>query len=190
MHPLQTWILVIQLCVSVPSFAADAEPADNQSLRVLFEEDQEDRRGFPNTKRSYVEINERDADRRERVVAMLKETQIRTAEDYFRAAVIFHHGQTFEHYRMAASLAWIAYELEPNNPKYQWQTASCWDRMMLKRGRPQWYGAQSQRAEDGRWNLLPLEESLVSDEERAKYNLKPLSELKAKPGQPTIQPIR
>jgi hypothetical protein len=47
---------------------------DNPRLAVLFQEDQDDRHGFPNTKRTYEEINkinERDEARRQEIVAML-----------------------------------------------------------------------------------------------------------------------
>jgi hypothetical protein len=182
--------LTALLFLPVLSLAAEpGTPAGNTRLGVLFEEDQADRRGFPNTRLSYKEINVRDEARRKEVLEMLKRTEIRTARDYFYAAVIFHHGQTFEHYRMATSLAWIAHELEPENSTYAWQTASCWDRMMLKRDKPQWYGVQAHRDEQNRLVLSPLDETVVDDAERARYNVKPLEQLRAKPGRSPIKPL-
>lgn len=169
--------------------AENAARANNARIEQLFAEDQDDRRGFPNTKLSYKEINARDEARRNELLEMLKRTEVRTAQDYFYAAVIFHHGQTFEHYRMAASLAWIAYELEPENSTYAWQTASSWDRMLLKKDRPQWYGVQAHRDEQNRVVLSKIDETVVDDGERAKYNVKPLAELKAKPGRSPLKPL-
>ncbi|MGC3981420.1 MAG: hypothetical protein QM808_09190 [Steroidobacteraceae bacterium] len=169
-----------------------AEPAsftNNARLSQLFEEDQDDRRGFPNTKLSYKEINVRDEARRNEVLAMLKRVELRTAQDYLYAAVIFNHGQTFEHYRMSTSLAWIAHELEPENTTYAWQTAASWDRMMLRKNRPQWYGVQTRRDEKSNLVLQDLDESAVSDAERAMYNVKPLEELKKSPGSSPITPL-
>jgi hypothetical protein len=183
-------LLFACLCHSVAIPAAEREqPANNVRIEQLFAEDQDDRRGFPNTKLSYKEINVRDEARREEILGMLKKTEIRTAQDYFYAAVIFHHGQTFEHYRMASSLAWMAHELEPEDSTYAWQTASSWDRMMLKKGRPQWYGVQAHRDDQNRAVLSSIDETAVSDDERARYNVKPLTELKAKPGRSPIKPL-
>jgi hypothetical protein len=183
-------LLFVFLCHPILLHAADkATPSNNVRLGQLFEEDQGDRRGFPNTKLSYKDINVRDEARRNEIMEMLKRTDIRTAQDYFYAAVIFHHGQTFEHYRMAASLAWIAHELEPENSTYAWQTASSWDRMLLKKGKPQWYGVQAHRDEQNRVVLSNIDEVVVDDDERAKYNVKPLAELKANPGRSPIKPL-
>ena len=63
------WLLS---CATI-AYSAEPEPVrDNWRLAELFEEDQDDRRGFPNTKRSYVEINKRDEERRSEVVAMMR----------------------------------------------------------------------------------------------------------------------
>jgi len=67
---------------------------DNSRLGVLFQEDQDDRHGFPNTKRTYEEINERDEARRKEILALLARGKVRTAQEYFYSAVIFHHDQT------------------------------------------------------------------------------------------------
>ena len=184
-------LVLLLICIySVAVSAAEtAHVADNARIAQLFTEDQDDRRGFPNTKLTYKEINVRDEARRHEILGMLKRTEVRTAQDYFYAAVIFHHGQTFEHYRMASSLAWIAHEFEPENSTYAWQTASSWDRMMLKKDRPQWYGVQAHRADQERLVLSNIDETAVSDEERATYNVKPLAELKAKPGRSPIEPL-
>ena len=183
-------VLLILFLYAIAGFAAEPrQSANNARIEQLFAEDQDDRRGFPNTKLTYKEINVRDEARRNEILGMLKRIEVRTAQDYFYAAVIFHHGQTFEHYRMSASLAWIAHELEPENSTYAWQTASSWDRMMLKKDRPQWYGVQAHRDDDKRLVLSNIDETAVSDDERARYNVKPLAELRAKPGRSPIKPL-
>jgi hypothetical protein len=184
-----TLLLLACLGSIAVSAAERVQVDDNARVAQLFAEDQEDRRGFPNTKLTYKEINVRDEARRDEILGMLRRTEIRTAQDYFYAAVIFHHGQTFEHYRMSASLAWIAHELEPGNSTYAWQTASSWDRMMLKKDRPQWYGVQAHQDDQKRLVLSNIDETVVSDEERGMYNVKPLSELKAKPGRSPMKPL-
>jgi hypothetical protein len=182
-------LLFVCLWQSTAVAAVEGEQPNNARIAQLFAEDQDDRRGFPNTKLTYKEINLRDEDRRSEVLELLKRAEIRTAQDYFYAAVIFHHGQTFEHYRMAASLSWIAHELEPGNAAYAWQTASSWDRMMLKKNRPQWYGVQAHRDDQNRVVLSQIDETAVNDDERAHFNVRPLQELKAKPGRSPIKPL-
>jgi hypothetical protein len=183
-------LLLLFLYPAMLIHASDHEVyANNARIEQLFAEDQDDRRGYPNTKLPYKEINVRDEARRNEILSMLKQTEIRTAQDYFYAAVIFHHGQKFEHYRMAESLAWIAYELEPDNSTYAWQTASSWDRMLLKKDRPQWYGVQTYRNDTNEVVLSNIDETAVDDGERAKYNVKPLAELKNKPGTSAIKPL-
>jgi hypothetical protein len=167
--------------------AADA-PAkryfpDSPRLVVLYQEDQDDRHGFPNTKRSYKEINERDEARRQEILTLLAQGKVRTAQDYFYSAVIFHHGQTNDHYRTASSLAWIAATLDPK-PDYLYLSASTWDRMMVKREQPQWYGDQEERDKDGkRIGHFPINDTAVTDDERARFQIKPRARLMAEPDQ-------
>jgi hypothetical protein len=161
---------------------------DNARLLVLYQEDQEDRHGFPNTKRSYTEINQRDEARRQEILALLAQGNVRTAQDYFYSAVIFQHGQTNEHYRTASSLAWIAATLDPK-PDYLYLTASTWDRMMLKRDQSQWYGVQHKHDETGKTvGVYPINETAVNDEEREHFQVKTLARLLAEPEQPARWP--
>jgi hypothetical protein len=185
-------ICCLLLTLAFAAHAADAPPKryfpDNPRLVVLFQEDQEDRHGFPNTKRTYDEINERDEARRQEIQALLARGKIRTAQDYFYSAIIFHHGQTNEHYRMASSLAWIAATLDPK-PKYLYETASTWDRMMLKRDQPQWYGVREKRDEHFKQiGFYPINDTAVTDEERVRFQIKPRARLMAEPDQPARWP--
>jgi hypothetical protein len=177
------------------AFSAHAESPtkryfpDNPRLVVLFQEDQDDRHGFPNTKRTYEEINERDEARRQEILALLARGKVRTAQDYFYSAIIFHHGQTNDHYRMASSLAWIAATLEPK-PKYLYETASTWDRVMVKRNQPQWYGVQEKYDEKFKQiGFYPINDTAVTDEERVRFQIKPRARLMAEPDQPARWPL-
>ena len=185
-------ICCLLLALAFSLHAADAPPKryfpDNPRLAVLFQEDQDDRHGFPNTKRTYEEINERDEARRQEILALLARGKIRTAQDFFYSAVIFNHGQTNDHYRTATSLAWIAATLDPK-PKYLYETASTWDRVMLKHGKPQWYGAQEKRDDKGKQiDFFPIDDTAVTDEERVRFQIKPRARLMAEPDQPARWP--
>jgi hypothetical protein len=185
-------ICCLLLALVFSAHAADAPPKryfpDNPRLAVLFQEDQDDRHGFPNTKRTYEEINERDEARRQEILALLARGKVRTAQDYFYSAVIFHHGQTNDHYRTASSLAWIAATLDPK-PKYLYETASTWDRMLLKRDQPQWYGVQPKHDENFKQTgFYPINDTAVTDEERVRFQIKPRARLMAEPDQPARWP--
>jgi hypothetical protein len=182
------WLLIL----AFPVHAADAPTKryfpDNPRLVVLYQEDQEDRHGFPNTKRTYKEINERDEARRQEILTLLAQGKVRTAQDYFYSAVIFHHGQTNDHYRTASSLAWIAATLDPKR-NYLYLSASTWDRMMLKRDQPQWYGVQEKRDEHFKQiGFYAINDTAVTDEERVRFQIKPRARLMAEPDQPARWP--
>jgi hypothetical protein len=181
------YICSLLLVLAFGAHSADAQTKryfpDNPRLVVLYQEDQDDRHGFPNTKRSYKEINERDEARRQEILAMLAHGKVRTAQDYFYSAVVFHHGQTNDHYRTASSLAWIAATLDPK-PEYLYFTASTWDRMMLKRDQQQWYGVQEKRDENRKQiGFYPINDTAVTDEERVRFQIKPRARLMAEPDQ-------
>jgi hypothetical protein len=180
-------ICCLLISLSFGAHAADAPTKDyfpdSPRLVVLYQEDQDDRHGFPNTKLTYKEINERDEARRQEILTLLAQGKVRTAQDYFYSAVIFHHGQTNDHYRTASSLAWIAATLDPK-PDYLYLSASTWDRMMVKREQPQWYGAQEERDKDGkRIGHFPINDTAVTDDERARFQIKPRARLTAEPDQ-------
>ena len=102
--------------------------------------------------------------------------------------MIFNHGQTNDHYRTAASLAWIAATLDPK-PKYLYETASTLDRMMVKRKQPQWFGVQEKYDENFKQiGFYPINDTAVSDEERVRFQIKPRARLMAEPAQPARWP--
>jgi hypothetical protein len=184
------------LLAAMTAFAAQAadpptrrHSPDNPRLLVLYQEDQDDRHGFPNTKRSYQEIYDRDAARRKEVLALLANAQVRTAQDYLYSAVIFHHGHTNDDHRTASSLAWIAATLDPK-PDYLYLTATTWDRMMVQRDQPQWYGDQEKRDKDGkRIGHFPINDTAFTDEERARFQIEPRARLMAEPDQSARWPL-
>ncbi len=180
MRAFLTLLFVMHLPVGTESACASDAPVDNSRLVELFEQDQRDRKGFPNTEMSWEEINQRDESRRSEVISALRRGEIRTAQDFYIAAVIFHHGQTPDHYRLATSLAWIAGSVEPDNKTYLWLTASTWDRLMVSRGKSQWYGIQPIIDDAGKIvGRYPIDQEAVTDDERARFQVMPLEEIQA-----------
>lgn len=157
---------------------------DNPRLSAMFAEDQSDRVRWRQKAMDSATIMARDESRRSEVRRMLAAAQVRTAHDFFCAALISHHGQTIDDYRLATSLAWISMTLEPTNKDYAYMVASTWDRFMVKQGKPQWYGTKCRHEpESGKDQLYPVDETAVTDSDRARFDLKPLEVLRAHIGE-------
>lgn len=165
--------------------ALDA-PADNPKLSTMFDEDQADRILWRTKEIDSDTILARDERRRLEIKRMLATAQVRTAHDFYCAALIFHHGQTIDDYRLATSLAWISMTIEPGNKDYAYLSASTWDRFMMGQGKLQWYGTKCRHEskQPGKDELYPVDEAAVTDSDRARFDLKPLEVMRAHIGEP------
>jgi hypothetical protein len=113
-----------------------------------------------------------------KIVEILKEGKIKTAEDFYNAGLIFQHGDSPDDMKLAFSLATISARLAPAHPAPKWLAAAAWDRYMMWKKLPQWYGTQSQFfKETGRTSLYPILPDAVSDAERAEAKVPPLSKI-------------
>lgn len=159
------------------SFAANAQPISNEKLRVLVRNDQSDR---SSSKIDWAAVDLRDKQRAIEVTQMLHEGQIKTAEDFYNAGLIFQHGSSAEEIKLAFSFATISARLDPSHPAPKWLAAAALDRYMIWKKLPQWYGTQSQFVkETGKTQLYPVLPGAVSDEERAEAHVPPLSRIVA-----------
>jgi hypothetical protein len=170
-----------------PARANDAPEtlADNPRLSTMLDEDQADRVLWRTKKIDSETILRRDESRRQEIRRMLAAAQVRTAHDFYCAALIFHHGQTIDDYRLAASLAWVSTTIEPGNKDYAYMSASTWDRFMVGQGRPQWYGTKCRHEakQPGKDELYPVDETAVTDIDRARFDLKPLEVMRTHIGE-------
>ena len=157
----------------------------NPRLSVMHDEDQAQRHSWIEKKMDSQTLFTNDEKRRAEVRRMLVAGQVRTAHDFFCAALIFHHGHTIDEYRLATSLAWIGMTIEPTNKNYAYMTASTWDRFLMEQGKPQWYGTKCshESAEFGKQQLYRVDESAVTDNDRARFDLKPLEVMRAHTGE-------
>jgi hypothetical protein len=140
----------------------------NEELKLLYEEDRRDAQTFPGDE-SFIASQ----GRRSRVEIMLKRGQVRTAEDYFHAAAIFHHGERLEHWAQAHLLARTAAEMGYRPGRYQ--AAAAYDRWLMRQGLPQKYGTNS--VEDGDyWRIWDVDPH-TTDSERAQWDVPPMDGL-------------
>ncbi|SEA11490.1 hypothetical protein [Microbulbifer marinus] len=156
---------------------ADTDASTNQELLELFNEDQQVRKS---KNVDWDIIARQDAERRRSVLAMVAAGQLHTSEDYYHAAMIFQHGESADDIRTAFSFAWMAITLDPSNDSARWLSAAAWDRIMMREDMPQWYGTQFSRpSPEDPWELYKIDESAVTDEERARMKVRSLEDSRA-----------
>lgn len=168
---------VLAACIlQSPSVGEASDLTDNETLTAIFEEDQADRdSGFDDI--DWDVVNERDADRRQRTLEILRRGEVKTSGDFLHAAYVFQHGSTVEDFRLALSLAWVAAIIDPKNEDAKWLTASAWDRLLKEQGLPQWYGTQIEKFGDSPWQMYRVQDGAVTDEQRQNMGVPPLEEI-------------
>lgn len=196
-HALLTLLLFCVIAAVAPSHA---QVTDNPELASIHRDDQLARADAANIDWSVVARE--DAERRARVLALMRGGAMRTARDHYHAAMVFQHGSTLEDIRTAHALSSLAATLAPEEAGYRWLVAASWDRIMTTQLQPQWYGTQFRSDETGLF-LYPVADGAVGDPERARLGVPPLAEIQARigetaatmgqpvhPAPPTIEQLR
>jgi hypothetical protein len=149
-------------------------PKDNAELSQMFKADQSEREG---ANVDWTGLYYHDADRRKRLHAMLSEGGVKTATDYFHAAMIYQHGQNPDDYLLAHVLAVAA--ISKGCKDARWLAAATMDRYLRSIWQPQIYGTQFDRSSDHEpWSHQPMNETLVSDSIRAAQCVEALAKQK------------
>jgi hypothetical protein len=141
-------------------------------LAALFEADQAARKTATIDMES---LKVEDATRRAEVMQLLADGKAVSGSSQYNAAMILQHGTCADHFRLANQLAELA--MNQGVTPARWLYAASMDRLLVSQGEPQKYGTQY-RLMDGRWELNPVDPA-TSDDERAKYNVPPLSQAKS-----------
>ncbi|QDE40722.1 hypothetical protein FIV34_16660 [Luteibacter pinisoli] len=159
--------------------SAHAAVAANATLAAIEAADQADRAAGSNAI-DWAVVGKRDASRRAQVMRLLQAGHVRTADDYLNAAVVFQHGEDVADTRLALALATTASRIDPANKDAGVLAAQAWDRILVKSGRPQWYGTQFARDKaTGRWAISPVEAGVVSEPQREAMGLPTLAQTQA-----------
>ena len=169
MKELAVFLVVFSLAVSL------ARAEGNARLKQLVDEDQSDRQAERPELVDWTRVRARDEERSKEVLALVHSGSLATSDDYFGAALIFQHGATTEDASLAYAFATVASRLQPVHPRANWLQAAAWDRLMLRKKRPQWYGTQYVTNKAGKWVLYDMDETAVTDEERARMGVPNLS---------------
>jgi hypothetical protein len=170
LHEDPRWKAFLQ---GVEARQTEREKKNNAELARIFKDDQGDRSNHTENA-DWAAISARDAVRQDRVHQILAEGGAKSAEDYFRAAMVFQHGDTDEEIAKAHELSLKAIELDAEHRSARWLAAASKDRLLMRQGKPQLYGTQFKKV-DGKWILYEVDPS-VTDEERAKWSCPPLAE--------------
>ena len=147
------------------------QPTHSILLR-LFEQDQADRQA----RVPAAALAQRDTERRVAAKKIVEKGNLRTADDYYHAAVLFQHGKAPADFAQARALALKALVIDPDHSLARWIAAAAEDRRLMAIGKPQLYGTQF-KSTDGHWELYDVDPR-ISDSERAKWNVPPLAEAK------------
>jgi hypothetical protein len=163
--------LIALLLISISAVAQN-----NPELAQMFAADQAARRV---DEIDWEVVSQQDAERRSAVMSILDAGGIRTAQDYYNAAMILQHGGSAEEIRLAHSFATIASALRGTSAA-KWLKAATWDRLMLRFEQPQWYGTQYVMGDSGDWVLYPVDPDAVTDGQRAELSVPSLEEAQAR----------
>jgi hypothetical protein len=145
----------------------------HEELAALFAADRSDH-AIPRMvgRPEYADMRRRDADRRARAAAILRDESPTEPVDWYHAAWLFNHGDTPDEAKTACRLAEQAAAggYEPA----RWLSAAAYDRWCMYSGRPQKFGTQI--VPDGRGYRVWDTDPSTTDAERAAYNVPPLAE--------------
>lgn len=152
--------------------------SSNAELKGLFVADQAERKNLDLNNPILVEsLSKKDSDRKSRVSRLLQENKIRTAEDYYHAAMIYQHGSSIEDIQKAMELAEKSFKL--GEMKARWLSAATKDRFLMYQAKPQKYGTQFVFNESiKKWELYPVDPG-TTDKEREEMNVPKLTEIDA-----------
>jgi hypothetical protein len=144
----------------------------NAELAAIFTADQADRSDWQRI--DWAVVQPRDEARLRRVEEILAAGGAITADDYYRAAMVFQHGGERERVLRAHELARQAVALDATHKEARWLCCASEDRVLVKEGRPQRWGTQFEHVA-GEWRVHPVDGS-VDDDERARWNVPPLAD--------------
>jgi len=146
----------------------------NKKLIRIFEKNQKVRfSGDWKDKKFIKKLVQEEREARKEVLMMLKKGQIRTSDDFYRAAFLFHHGNNFRSYTLAVALAAVSHHLGEIWGKNFYAVAL--DRFLLSIKQPQYFGTQFEKRY-GKWRISPYNLK-TTDKERKEYFVEPLKKI-------------
>ncbi|MBX9770643.1 MAG: hypothetical protein K2X29_04700 [Candidatus Obscuribacterales bacterium] len=180
-----TIITLMSCCAPSSAAPIDKLAASCEEIRLLYEADQADRVQIESSRsatwqtQEMIKISQRDAERRKRTQELLNDGKLRSADDYYYAAMVLQHGDKADDFLLSHILATASLKL--GREKSAWLFAASLDRYLMKIGQPQIFGSQfnnPQPADPAKWTNEPYNQKLVSDSLRKIYYQPTLQEIK------------
>lgn len=164
----------IALAIAMPAASQDSvSMSDNAEMAAILAADQAVRQDFAailaGGRENAVRLHAEDAVRRAQVKALLDAGALRTAADFYAAALVYQHGDTAQDYLMAHTLAVAA--LGEGSTESPWLAAATLDRYLQKIGQPQIYGTQTLVRRGERPTREPFDHALIPDSIRKVLNV-------------------
>lgn len=125
-----------------------------------------------------VKLAKGDNVRRAEALEEIRAGGLRTATDYYNAAMILQHGGSTEEIRLAHAMSALAVAMNPSDGQAKWLMAASWDRLMRRFSQPQWYGTQFSRNASGEFELWQLNPDAIDDEDRRALGVPSLEEMR------------
>lgn len=153
--------------------SAAATHSDNTELTHIYKEDQRVRQPKP-VGPAEPKITRSDADRLALVKQMLANDQVKTAADYFHAALVLQHSPSSTDYLVAHTLA-VLCAADPATDCL-WLSAATLDRYLQSINQPQIYGTQYLHFNHPPVTQQPYAADAISDSIRSKFGVPTLKE--------------
>ncbi|RSB46263.1 hypothetical protein [Brevundimonas sp. 357] len=157
---------VMVMALATPVLSQDPDPvSDNPEMAAILAADQVVRQDLAAVlaggREGALRIHAADAVRRQQVRSLLEAGALRTATDFYSAALVFQHGDTPEDYLMAHTLAVAA--LGERSTESPWLAAATLDRYLQAVGQPQIYGTQTMMRRGEQPTREPFNHALIPD---------------------------
>lgn len=149
----------------------------SKELAQMYRQDQSDRRNLEKSGNGgWSEVTQHDKEHQQRVVELLKAGKLKSAKDFFHAAMIMQHGNEPQQLVLAHVLSEAS--AQRGYKPAVWLTAASFDRLMQKVGQPQVFGTQYSKDANGPWTMDPFSEELLPDSLRKAFNAPELAACK------------
>ena len=141
----------------------------NPEMQRIMDADQAVRQTLKLSSLPWAEIDRQDAERRNQVLALLKNNALHSGKDFEQAAFVLQHGVGPNDYLLAHTLAMIA--LSRGNGGAVWIATATLDRYLQSVKQPQIYGTQFNTDAAGMWTQDPYDRDLLSDSLRRQLSV-------------------
>ena len=175
------WALfALAACARSRESRRGAAPTDNPEVARQLDDDQR-ARSRPIESADMDALRRQDSVHRVRLRTIEAAGALRTAHDYYHAAMIYQHGWDSLSYERAYAFARRREAMDSTDEAVLWLVAASWDRLQQSRGQPQWYGTQTmRRGGAGPVLLYTLDAGKVSDAERTRRVVGTVAQLQAR----------